>query len=124
MQGLINGSCIRLSAPPVKKMSNETCTTLKLKKKLLLVSRNTSRARKFDLLIPGQQKAKIERIWLAGGSSDCCPTAPSPATGLSFQPLSKNPWIVELKKEIHSNQNEKLSVADKNTSKSFHPYHG
>lgn len=109
-------------------MSNETCTLLKLKMKLLLARNKIVRARKFELLILGQPKAKTERMWCGrrqpeGG--DCCPTAPSPATSLAshHHPPPENPRILELQKEIRSNWNEKLAVADKSASKSSYLYH-
>lgn len=72
-----------------KRMSDETCTPLQMEKKLLLARKKMVRARKFELLIPGQQKAKMERTRRGGrqpGVGERCPTAPSPAARLSLQP--------------------------------------
>lgn len=96
------------------------CTPLKLEKKFLLPRNKAVRARKLELLILGQPKANTQGIWQQHWpeGSDCCPTAPSPATSLSTHPAE------ELQEEILGNQNEKLAVADKSTSKSSRLYHG
>lgn len=100
-------------------MSNEMCTPLKLKKKLLLA---------IDLLGQGSlsslsldsQKPRLKEFGIEGGSLRVVTAVPQrhlPQPAFPLSPSSENPWIVELQKEIHSNQNEKLSVANKSTSK-------